>query len=243
MNRSARPSGGEMKTHLRWLAFSAILAATMMDLLDATIAGVAGPVMRADLGGSLADLQWMTAAYTLAMAVMLLTGGRLGDIFGRRRMLLIGVAGFTLSSLAVAAAPSMEVLIAARTLQGAFGAVMLPQGFGLIRELFPPQELGKVWGIFGPIAGLSAILGPVVAGLLIHAADWLATFLVNVPIGAVVVLAGAKLLPETARIGAGRADETATPTGAGAGRADETATPAGVGAGRADETATPAGAG
>ena len=183
----------------RWLAFAVVVAASMMDLLDATVAQVAGPAIRDDLGGSLADLQWMTAAYTLAMAVMLLTGGRLGDMFGRRRMMLLGASGFTLSSLAVAAAPSMELLIAARTLQGAFGAVMLPQGFGLIRELFPPQELGKVWGIFGPIAGLSAILGPVLAGLLIHAADWRAIFLVNVPVGAFVVLAGVKLLPETAQ--------------------------------------------
>ena len=193
----------------RWLAFSVVVAASMMDLLDATVAQVAGPVIRDDLGGSLADLQWMTAAYTLAMAVMLLTGGRLGDSFGRRRMLLIGASGFTLASIAVAAAPSMELLIAARTLQGAFGAVMLPQGFGLIRELFPPQDLGKVWGIFGPIAGLSAILGPVVAGLLIHAADWRAIFLVNVPVGAFVVLAGAKLLPETASV-SGRAGDAGT---------------------------------
>src|SRR5689334_22082454 len=93
----------------RWLAFSIVVAASMMDLLDATVAQVAGPVIRDDLGGSLADLQWMTAAYTLAMAVMLLTGGRLGDLFGRRRMLLIGASGFTLSSVAVAAAPSMEL--------------------------------------------------------------------------------------------------------------------------------------
>ena len=190
-----------MSSRKRWLGFAVVVAASMMDLLDATVAQVAGPVIRDDLGGSLADLQWMTAAYTLAMAVMLLTGGRLGDMFGRRRMLLIGVSGFTLSSIAVAAAPSMELLIAARTLQGAFGALMLPQGFGLIRELFPPRELGKVWGIFGPIAGLSAILGPVLAGLLIHVADWRAIFLVNVPVGAFVVLAGAKLLPETASIG------------------------------------------
>ena len=201
MSRISSSSGASPRG--RWLAFSIVVAASMMDLLDATVAQVAGPVIRDDLGGSLADLQWMTAAYTLAMAVMLLTGGRLGDIFGRRRMLLIGASGFTLSSVAVAAAPSMELLIAARTLQGAFGAVMLPQGFGLIRELFPPQDLGKVWGIFGPIAGLSAILGPVVAGLLIHAADWRAIFLVNVPIGAFVVVAGAKLLPETARLGSG----------------------------------------
>jgi EmrB/QacA subfamily drug resistance transporter len=196
MIRSAQT--GDTTMSKRWLAFSTVVAASMMDLLDATVAQVAGPVIRDDLGGSLADLQWMTAAYTLAMAVMLLTGGRLGDIFGRRRMLLIGAAGFTLSSVAVAAAPSMALLIAARTLQGGFGAVMLPQGFGLIRELFPPHEMGKAWGIFGPIAGLSAILGPVVAGLLIHAADWRAIFLVNVPVGAFVVFAGAKLLPEGA---------------------------------------------
>src|SRR3954470_13813108 len=194
------PPAGQASSRKRWLAFTVVVAASMMDLLDATVAQVAGPVIRGDLGGSLADLQWMTAAYTLAMAVMLLTGGRLGDSFGRRRMLLIGASGFTLSSLAVAAAPSIELVIAARTLQGAFGAVMLPQGFGLIRELFPPQDLGKVWGIFGPIAGLSAILGPVIAGLLIHAADWRAIFLVNVPVGAFVVLAGARLLPETASI-------------------------------------------
>jgi EmrB/QacA subfamily drug resistance transporter len=182
----------------RWLAFSTVVAASMMDLLDATVAQVAGPVIRDDLGGSLSALQWMTAAYTLAMAVMLLTGGRLGDIFGRRRMLLIGATGFTLSSVAVAAAPSMELLIAARVLQGGLGAIMLPQVFGLIRELFPPDEMGKAWGIFGPIAGLSAILGPVLAGLLIDVADWRAIFLVNVPVGAFVVIAGARLLPEGA---------------------------------------------
>src|SRR3954467_3639254 len=144
------PPPGNASSRKRWLAFTVVVAASMMDLLDATVAQVAGPVIRDDLGGSLADLQWMTAAYTLAMAVMLLTGGRLGDAFGRRRMLLIGASGFTLSSLAVAAAPSMELLIAARTLQGAFGAVMLPQGFGLIRELFsppdaPPTGGGGVW--------------------------------------------------------------------------------------------------
>jgi MFS family permease len=226
MSRFASSSSSGAAPRKRWLAFSVVVAASMMDLLDATVAQVAGPAIRDDLGGSLADLQWMTAAYTLAMAVMLLTGGRLGDIFGRRRMLLIGASGFTLSSVAVAAAPSMELLIAARTLQGAFGAVMLPQGFGLIRELFPPQDLGKVWGIFGPIAGLSAILGPVVAGLLIHAADWRAIFLVNVPVGAFVVLAGVKLLPETAsmrgdvaRGGAGR-DAVSGGSGRARGRID-----------------------
>jgi EmrB/QacA subfamily drug resistance transporter len=186
----------------RWLAFSAVLAATMMDLLDATIATVAGPVIRADLGGSYADLQWITAAYTLAMAVMLLTGGRLGDMFGRRRMLLIGAAGFTLASLACALAPSPEMMIASRAAQGGLGAVMLPQVFGLIRELFAPEEMGKAWGILGPVSGLSAVLGPIVAGLLIDAdllgTGWRMTFLINLPIGAFVLIAGSKFLPEGA---------------------------------------------
>jgi len=153
----------------KWIAFSAALAATMMDLLDSTIAGVAAPSMRADLGGSYASLQWIAAAYTLAMAVGLLAGGRLGDVFGRRRVLLAGAAGFTVASVACAAAPTIETLIAARVLQGAVGAVMVPQVFGMIRELFAPEEMGKAWGIMGPVSGLSALLGPVVAGLLIDA--------------------------------------------------------------------------
>ena len=186
----------------RWLAFAAALAATLMDLLDSTIANVAAPAIRADLGGSYADLQWIAAAYTLAMAVMLLTGGRLGDMFGRKRVLLAGAAGFTLASVACAAAPSVEALIACRALQGAVGAIMVPQVFGLIRDLFRPQEMGKAFGILGPACGLSAILGPVVAGLLIDAdlfgSGWRMIFLVNVPMGAFVLVAGTRYLPDVA---------------------------------------------
>jgi EmrB/QacA subfamily drug resistance transporter len=185
-----------------WLAFSVVLAAAMMDLLDSTIATVAAPAIRTDVGGSYADLQWITVAYTLALAVLLLPGGRLGDMFGRRRMLLVGVGGFTLASAACAAAPSIGLLVACRTLQGAFGAIMLPQVFGLIREIFGPAGMGKALAVLGPVAGLSAILGPVIAGLLIHAdlfgSGWRAIFLINLPVGAFVVLAGAKLLPAAA---------------------------------------------
>jgi EmrB/QacA subfamily drug resistance transporter len=185
-----------------WLAFSVVLAAAMMDLLDSTIASVAAPAIRTEVGGSYADLQWITVAYTLAMAVMLLPGGRLGDMFGRRRMLLGGVAGFTLASAACAAAPSIGVLVGCRALQGACGAIMLPQVFGLIREIFVADQMGKAFAVLGPVAGLSAILGPVVAGLLIDAdlfgSGWRAIFLVNLPVGAFVVLAGAKLLPAAA---------------------------------------------
>jgi len=186
----------------RWLAFAAALAATLMDLLDSTIANVAAPFIRRDLGGSYADVQWISAAYTLAMAVMLLTGGRLGDMFGRKRMLLAGAAGFTLASVACAVAPSIEALVAFRALQGGLGAVMVPQVFGLIRDLFPPQDMGKAFGILGPACGLSAILGPVVSGLLIDAdlfgSGWRMIFLVNVPVGAFVLVAGARFLPSVA---------------------------------------------
>ena len=192
----------------RWLAFAAALAATLMDLLDSTIAGVAAPAIRADLGGSYADVQWISAAYTLAMAVMLLTGGRLGDIFGRKRVLLAGAAGFTLASIACAAAPSAEALIACRAAQGAVGAVMVPQVFGLIRDLFAPQEIGKAFAILGPACGLAAILGPIVSGLLIDAdlfgTDWRMIFLVNVPIGAFVLVVGGRHLPDPAPTAAGR---------------------------------------
>ena len=186
-------------TKATWIGFSAALAAAMMDLLDATIATTAGPMMQADLGGSYADLQWITAAYTLAMAVGLLTGGRLGDMFGRKRMLLIGAAGFTIASVFCAAAPSAELLIGSRALQGALGAVMLPQVFGLIRDLFPPDEMGKAWAVLGPVSGLSAVLGPIVAGLLIDAdifgTGWRSIFLVNVPVGAFVLYVGGRFLP------------------------------------------------
>jgi len=186
-------------TKSTWIAFSAALAAAMMDLLDATVASVAGPVMQAELGGSYADLQWITAAYTLAMAVGLLTGGRLGDMFGRKRMLLIGAAGFTVASVFCAAAPSVEVLIGSRALQGALGAVMLPQVFGLIRDLFPPDEMGKAWAVLGPVSGLSAVLGPIVAGLLIDfdilGSGWRSIFLINIPVGAFVLIVGGRHLP------------------------------------------------
>ena len=183
----------------RWLAFVAALSASVMDLLDSTIAQVASPSIRNSLGGSYADLEWISAAYTLAMAVALLTGGRLGDLFGRKRMLLIGISGFVLASVACAAASSPSELIVARVAQGALGALMLPQVFGLMRDLFAPEETGKAFGIFGPVMGLSAMAGPIVAGGLINlnvfGTGWRMIFLVNVPVSIFALAAGAKFLP------------------------------------------------
>jgi EmrB/QacA subfamily drug resistance transporter len=191
----------------RWLGLFGILAASLMNLLDSTVGNIAAPSIRADLGGSLSTLQWIAAGYTLALAVGLLTGGRLGDMFGRKRMLMVAVAGFVASSIVCAFAGSPETLIAARVVQGAFGAVMLPQCFGLMRDMFG-AEVGKAFAVLGPVIGLSIIAGPVVAGLLIDAdlfgTGWRSIFWINVPLGAFSLYVGHKVLPDGAPTGAVR---------------------------------------
>ncbi|GAA1266396.1 MFS transporter [Sphaerisporangium rubeum] len=185
----------------RWAALFVILAAEVMDMLDALVTNIAGPTIRAELGGSAAVIQWLGAAYTLAMAVGLITGGRLGDIYGRKRMFLIGAAGFTVGSLLCAVAQNPELLVGARVVQGLFGAVMLPQGLGMIKEMFPPKEMQAAFGLFGPVMGLSSVGGPVLAGWLIEAdffgTGWRMIFLINLPLGAAAVLAGLRFLPES----------------------------------------------
>ncbi|MFB7677929.1 MFS transporter [Kitasatospora purpeofusca] len=184
---------------LRWAGLAVILAAEVMDLLDTTIVGVAAPAVRQDLGGSDAQIQWITASYTLAFAVLLITGGRLGDLLGRKRLFVLGAAGFTLASVLCAAAPGAGTLIAARTVQGLFAALLIPQGLGLIKAMFPPKELGAAFGLFGPILGLSSVLGPTLGGYL-TAADWFglgwrAVFLINLPVGLLAVFAAGRILP------------------------------------------------
>jgi EmrB/QacA subfamily drug resistance transporter len=185
----------------RWVVLAVVLAADVMDLMDSTIVNVAGPSIRRDLGGGESTLQWLSAGYTLAFAVLLITGARLGDIFGRRRLFLIGSAGFTTMSAACAIAPAPSLLIGFRVLQGAFGALMIPQGFGMLKEVMPEEEMPKVFGLFGPVMGLSAIAAPIVAGLLIDAdlfgTGWRLVFLINVPIGIAALAAAIRVLPRT----------------------------------------------
>lgn len=184
----------------RWVALFVILAAEVMDLLDALVTTIAAPTIRQELGGSESLVQWLSAGYTLAMAVGLITGGRLGDLYGRKRMFLIGASGFTLASLLCGLAVSPEMLIASRVLQGLFGAVLIPQGLGLIKEMFPPQELGKAFGLFGPVMAIGSVGGPVLAGWLVDAdlfgTGWRMIFLINLPLGLAAVLAAARFLPE-----------------------------------------------
>jgi EmrB/QacA subfamily drug resistance transporter len=185
----------------RWLILALILAVECMDLLDGTIVNVAAPSIRADLGASLSALQWIAGGYALTFAIGLVTGGRLGDIFGRRRLFLIGVAGFTAASALCGLAGSAELLIVFRLIQGVFAAVMIPQGFGILREVFPPGEIQKAFGLFGPVIGLSAVLGPIVGGALtdgdLLGLGWRAIFLVNLPIGLIAYFGSLKLLPES----------------------------------------------
>ena len=194
----------------RWLALFVVLGADVMDLLDSTIIGVAAPSIRKSLGGAYSDIQWFAAAYTLAFAVLLITGGRLGDIVGRRKMFLLGAAGFTLSSVLCGLARTPEMLIGFRALQGALGALMIPQGFGIITEIFPPQEMPAAFGLFGPVMGLSAVGGPILAGALIgwnlFGAGWRLIFFINVPLGLLVLLGAAALLPESRPAHAPRLD-------------------------------------
>ncbi len=200
---SPPPAVAESRTGERvvWLGFLVVLAASVMDLLDSTIAQTAAPAIRRDLGGSFAQLEWISAAYTLAMSVTLLLGSRLGDLFGRRRMLLFGMAGFIAASILCALAPSAGALVAARALQGAVAALMVPQGFGLIRELFGDEGQQKAFGVFGPVMGLAAVAGPLVGGGLVNldllGTGWRSIFLVNVPLGLAAIVAGLRFLPRS----------------------------------------------
>jgi EmrB/QacA subfamily drug resistance transporter len=186
---------------LRWVVAAVVLAANVVDLLDATIVNVAGPSVHRELGGGPSTIQWLSAAYTLTFAVLLIAGARLGDILGRRRLFLVGAAGFTLFSAACSVAPSVGVLIGFRALQGAFGALMIPQGFGLLKEVFDDKELDKATGLFGPATGVAMLAAPIVAGALVGAdlwhTGWRLVFLINIPIGLVMLPLAYKALPHT----------------------------------------------
>ena len=159
-------------TPRRGLAIGILLFASFMDLLDVTIVQVALPSIGADLAASDAQLEWIVSGYMLAFAMGLITGGRLGDLFGRRRIFLIGVAGFTLSSAAAAAAWSGDVLVVTRIAQGLFAALMVPQLLASVQALFSPRERAPMYGLIGGVSGLAAVLGPVLGGWLIDADLW-----------------------------------------------------------------------
>lgn len=185
----------------RWVALAVLLLASFMNLIDVTIVNVALPSLQQNLGADPSQIEWVIAAYVLAFALGLLPFGRLGDIVGRTRMFLIGVAAFTLASAFCGLAPSIEWLIVARVLQGLAGAAMTPQVLAIAQVTFPPEEKGQAFSLFGLSAGLAAVAGPIVGGLLIGAnfagLDWRPIFLVNIPFGILAVVAGWYLIPRT----------------------------------------------
>jgi EmrB/QacA subfamily drug resistance transporter len=205
-----RPPPESRGYQFRWMVMAVVIIADVMDLLDATIANLAGPSIRADLGGGQSTLQWVLAAYTMSFAVGLVVSARAGDLVGRRRMFIIGMAGFTVASLLSGLAPTAGALIAFRVLQGLFGAVMIPQGLAMVKQSFHPDDLQKAFIPFGPIMGLAAVLGPILAGFLIDA-DWFGTgwrmiFLVNIPVGVIGTVLAITYLPEIPRDRGARLD-------------------------------------
>lgn len=184
------------------LALLVVLFASFMDLLDVTIVTVAAPSIADDLGASQAQLQWMLAAYTLALGSGLITGGRIGDGYGRRKVFLVSLAGFALASVACALAPSAGVLIGMRVIQGLAAGFMVPQVFGIIRSSFDPAGMAKAFGAFGAVQGLAAVAGPLLGGALVDAnlwgLAWRTIFWVNVPVAVIALILGARVLPESA---------------------------------------------
>jgi EmrB/QacA subfamily drug resistance transporter len=180
----------------RWRALVILLIAAFMNLVDITIVNVALPSLQKGLNATSSQIEWVVAAYVLAFALGLLPFGRLGDIVGRKKMFLIGVAAFTFVSLLCGIAPSINALIAARVLQGVAGAIMMPQVLAIMQSTFPPKERGFAFSFFGLSAGLASVAGPIVGGLLIGAnlygLDWRPIF-----IGIFAIIAAWRLVPAT----------------------------------------------
>ncbi len=179
--------------------------ALFMLMMDNTVVNVALPSIERDLHASLSSLEWTVNAYTLALAVSLITAGRLGDIFGRRRLFLIGVVVFGASSLVIGLAPNVGVMIAFRAIQGVGGACMMPASLAIVTNSFPPEERGTAIGTWAGVSALALAIGPVVGGFLTEYVSWRAIFFINPPI-AVIAVAGALFAARESR------DETVSRT-------------------------------
>ncbi len=191
--------GGDQPDPRRWRILGVTLVVGFMSLLDVTIVNVALPSIRAGLETTPGTVQWVVSGYALAFGLTLVAGGRLGDAFGRRRLMLVGLTGFIVSSAAVGFAPSAELVVAARLLQGASAGLLTPQNSGLIQELFQGAERGRAFGLFGLTVSISSGVGPILGGAIIALAGeedgWRWLFLVNIPIGLVAMVAIVRLVP------------------------------------------------
>ena len=185
----------------RGVATTVLMVATFMDLMDSTITNVALPTIGKNLGATPEQLEWTVAGYVIAFATLLITGGRLGDIFGHRRIFVIGIVGFTLASLGAALSQTGDLLVTCRVLQGGFAGIMMPQVLSSVQVMFAPEERAPVLGIIGSLSALGAVGGLILGGWLITAdllgMGWRSIFLVNVPIGIVLVVAAPLFVPRS----------------------------------------------
>ena len=172
--------------------------------LDATVVNVALPEIERDLGGGLAAQQWVVNGYLLALGSLILVGGSLGDVYGARRVFGLGAAGFGVASVACAAAPSAELLVAARVLQGVFGALLTPSALAVVVSAFAPDERGPAIGSWTAWSGMAFLVGPLVGGQVVDVASWRWIFAINVPFVVVTVLLVRAALPASAGGGARR---------------------------------------
>nr|WP_236576247.1 MFS transporter [Streptomyces sp. HF10] len=179
-----------------WPTLLAVAVGVMMVALDSTIVAIANPAIQRDLHASLADVQWITNGYLLALAVSLITAGKLGDRFGHRQTFLVGVAGFAAASAAIGLSGSVTAIVVFRVLQGLFGALMQPSALGLLRVTFPPDKLNMAIGIWSGVVGASTAAGPIIGGLLVQHVSWEAVFFINVPVGLAALVCGLLILKD-----------------------------------------------
>ncbi|MGN6793886.1 MAG: MFS transporter [Streptosporangiaceae bacterium] len=185
----------------RWLAAIVMIVGALMDMIDVTIVNVALPTIRRDLGASATQLEWVVSGYMLAFAAALIIAGNLGDLFGRKRIFLMGAGLFGVASLCAGLAASGPELIAARVVQGVAAAAMAPQVLATFRAIFAGGERGKAFGIYGAMLGFASAIGLVLGGLLTEANlfgwSWRSVFFVNIPVAVVALIAGMRFVPET----------------------------------------------
>ncbi|GAA2210544.1 MFS transporter [Nonomuraea monospora] len=195
---------------LRWAALGLLLTAVFMDMVDTQIVNIALPAIQRDLDAPPSALQWTATGYTLAFALTLITGGRLGDRFGHRALFMLGTAGFGLASLAAGLAPDVTVLLLARVAQGAFAGLMVPQVLAFVHAEFPASEQSKAMGLYGMTFPLGGLAGPLLGGLLTQADlfgwHWRTIFFINVPIALAAVVGAALVMPAPRRTGRGGTD-------------------------------------